>query len=196
MSRCFLLFIFAILSSCPIIAQPHNFGFTLGAGPTNYATFGFMTGINKSVFSLGVAMDYESFKQKGRPDQDINWDELPEHHVKEGSYLSFMQFGYKYIVSQKFILGVNTGFGQKVLFRNCLDETKELGQNGKYSKQKNVGKIQTDLAVNINYCLPLHNNKPENKSVAMFGVNLGIKTGMIFSIGLLLDTRNYAHNSN
>lgn len=196
MPKRFFLLITVVIFICPAFAQPHNFGFTIGAGPTNYGTFGFTAGMNKSLFSIGVDMDYEAFEQKGRPDQDVDWDELPEHHVKEGSYLSFIQFGYKHMVSEKFIFGAQTGFGQKVLYRNCFDETKELGQNGKYSKQKNVGKAQIDLAVSINYCKPLNKNKPENNNIAMFGVNLGINTGMIFTLGILLDTQNYVYNPN
>ena len=180
-----ILFIcLCLFTSAQLTKAQVNAGLYVGAGPTQYSTFGILFGAENHIFRIGFDAEYESFRKRGDLKRDIGWDEYSEDHRSEGEFINFFNIGYSYQVHKNFLVGVQSGFGRKKQYRNSLDPTRTFGDNGRYYKEKRSNKIEADLGVNINYIANLKNKV----SPIMMGVHFGTKTGMIFTVGFFFSS--------
>lgn len=75
---------------------------------------------------------------KGELYETVNWDGLPEDHIKEGSYYTPITFDLGYDFNS-FTVGIGAGVAIGTKYRNCFDDFHILGNNGSYYKEVKDG---------------------------------------------------------
>ena len=68
----------------------------------------------------------------------VNWDEMSEDHIDEGTYYTPITFDVGYDI-KSFTIGAGIGIAVGTKYRNCYDKYHILGNNGAYYKEVSDG---------------------------------------------------------
>lgn len=133
----------------------------------------------KVYYGISVAIPAPNGTKGENFNAGVNWDEMPEDLVEEGTYYTPITFdmGYDF---KDFTLGAGIGLAIGTKYRNCFDEFHILGNNGNYYKTTSDGSTG-EFKVFAKYRFPTKNPYP----ICRFYVSAqySIRTGIGATIG-------------
>jgi hypothetical protein len=161
------------------VAQPVKdsfLGLGIGYASGGYVPINFHYTHNKVYYGFSVSFPV-SKGTEGERYKTINWDELSEDHVKEGSYYTPITFDFGCDFNS-FTVGIGLGVAIGTKYRNCFDDFHILGDNGSYYKEVKEG-ISGEFKVFAKYRL-----QSRTGIHYYLGAQYTVKTGVGVTIGV------------
>ena len=112
-------------------------GLGIGYASEGYMPMNFHLTYKKVYYGFSVAIPV-SKGVKGDLYTVVNWDEMSEDHIDEGTYYTPITFDVGYDI-KSFTIGAGIGIAVGTRYRNCYDKYHILGNNGAYYKEVSDG---------------------------------------------------------
>ena len=112
-------------------------GLGIGYASEGYMPMNFHLTYKKVYYGFSVAIPV-SKGVKGDLYTVVNWDEMSEDHIDEGTYYTPITFDVGYDI-KSFTIGAGIGIAVGTKYRNCYDKYHILGNNGAYYKEVSDG---------------------------------------------------------